>query len=227
MKKLLAIIGVLLVIFIGMFIYKNNMNQNNINVSEVQEIETYIYKIYMWQEITGEALPKFDNVNNAPDLWVWEVVKKNLEEFELEYNQIQEKAIEVFGSEFKKEFPKEGSEFIQYDEKTGKYMTTGIGLDTQDDMFLIKEINKDKNKYQVQIVEYLEDYENAMLIEDVNEEYDIYIRNLEQEIIATIKSTESETKKIEVVKENIDKFTTKTINLIKDSEENLYIESVN
>lgn len=226
MKKLLAIICVLIVIFIGMYIYKSNINQNNVNASEVQEIETYIYKVYMWQEITEEALPKFDNINNAPDLWVWEVVKKNLEEFELEYNQIQEKAIEIFGNNFTKQFPKEGTEFIYYDENIEKYLTSGIGLDTQDDMFFIKEISKDKNKYQVQIIEYLEDYENAMLIETENEEYDIYIKNLNQEIIATIKSSDSETKKIDVVKENISKFTTKTINLVKDSEENLYLESV-
>ena len=79
MKKLLAIICVLLVIFIGMYIYKTNINQNNVTVSEVQKIEEYISKIYMWQEITEEALPKFDNINDAPDLWVWEVVKKDLE----------------------------------------------------------------------------------------------------------------------------------------------------
>ena len=96
MKKLLSIICVLLVIFIGMYMYKKNINQNNVTVSEVQKVEEYITKIYMWKEVTDEALPKFDNINNAPDLWIWEVVKKNLEEFELEYNQIQEKAIEIF-----------------------------------------------------------------------------------------------------------------------------------
>lgn len=226
MKKLLAIIVVLLIIYVGMHIYIANINQNNINVSDVQKIEAYLYKIYMWQEITEEALPKFDNINNAPDLWIWEVVKKNLDEFELDYNQIQEKAIELFGNNLKKQFPKEGSEYIQYDQNTGKYITTGIGLDMQEDTFFIKEISKNKNKYQVQIVEYLEDYENAVEVEDENNEYDIYIKNLEQEIIATIKNTESETKKIEVVKENINKFTTKTINLIKDADGNLYIESV-
>ena len=102
MKKLLAIICVLLVIFIGMYIYKTNANQNNVTVSEVQKIEEYISKIYMWKEVTEEALPKFDDINDAPDLWTWEVVKKNLEEYELDYNQIQEKATEIFGNKFTK-----------------------------------------------------------------------------------------------------------------------------
>lgn len=226
MKKLLAIICVLLVIFVGMYVYKNNINQNTVNVSEIEKIEEYISKIYMWQEVTEEALPKFDNINNAPDLWVWEVVKKNLEEFELDYNQIQEKAIEIFGDNFTKQFPKEGSEYIYYDKNYGKYITTGIGLDTQDDMFYIKKINKTKVGYEVEIVEYLEDYENSMGLEDENEVYDIYIKNIDQETVATIKSNESETRAIEVVKENIDKFTTKTINLVKDSEENIFVESV-
>lgn len=226
MKKLLAIICILLVIFIGMFIYKNNINQNNITVSEVQKIEDYISKIYMWQEITEEALPKFDNINNAPDLWIWEVVKKNLENYELSYDEIQEKATQIFGDDLKKQFPKEGSEYIKYDENLDKYITTGIGLDTQDDMFYIKKINKTKDGYEVEIVEYLEDYENSMGLEDENEVYDIYIKNLDQETVTTIKSNEGETRAIEVVKENIDKFTTKTIELIKYSEGKLFVRSV-
>ena len=144
----------------------------------------------------------------------------------MDYNQIQEKAIEIFGDNFTKQFPKEGSEYIYYDKNYGKYITTGIGLDTQDDMFYIKKINKTKVGYEVEIVEYLEDYENSMGLEDENEVYDIYIKNIDQETVATIKSNESETRAIEVVKENIDKFTTKTINLVKDSEENIFVESV-
>ena len=209
MKKLIAIICVLLVIFAGMFIYKTNINKKNITASEVQNIEDYIYQIYMWKEITGEALPKFDNINDAPDLWVWEVVKNNLENYELSYDEIQEKAVEIFGDNFKKQFPKEGTEYIQYNENIEKYVTTGIGLDTEDDMFYIKHINKNKSGYEVEIVEYLEDYQNSMGIEDENEVYDIYIKNLNQETVATVKSNESETRAIEVVKENIDKFNTK------------------
>lgn len=227
MKKLLAIIGVLLVIFIGMYIYKgNSIKQTTISVSEVEKIEEYISKIYMWQEITEEALPKFDNINNAPDLWVWEVVKKNLDNYELTYNEIQDKSIEIFGENFKKQFPKEGSEYIYYDENEGKYLTTGIGLDAQEDMFLIKKINKNKNGYEVEIVEYIEDYQNAIELEDGKQIYDVYIKNLNQEIVETIKSTQSETKTIEIVKENIDKFTTKKVNLVTDSSGKIYVESV-
>ena len=133
---------------------------------------------------------------------------------------------EIFGNKFTKQFPKEGSEYIQYDENYGKYITTGIGLDMQDDMFYIKKINKTKDGYEVEIVEYLEDYENAMELEDENEVYDIYIKNLKQETVATIKSNESETRAIEVVKENIDKFTTKKVKLVKNSEAKIFVESV-
>ena len=117
-------------------------------------------------------------------------------------------------------------DYFYYDENYGKYLTTGIGLDTQDDMFYIKNINKTKDGYEVEIVEYLEDYENSMGIEDENEVYDIYIKNLNQETVATIKSNEGKTRTIEVVKENIQKFTTKNIKLIKDSEGKIFVESV-
>ncbi len=225
MKKLLAIICILLIIFVGMYIYKSNIKQNDVSVSEVQNIEEYISEIYMWREVTDEALPKFKNINDAPDIWTWEVVKKNLENYELTYEEIQEKAIEIFGDNFKKQFPKEGYEYIYYDEDYGKYITAGVGLDTQDDCFLIKEINKKDNKYEVEIVEYLEDYENSMLVEEESQIYDIYITNLNQETIATIKSDESETKAIEVVKDNIDKFTTKKVTLVENSGK-MYVESV-
>ena len=226
MKKLVAIICVLLVIFIGMYINKTKSSQKIVTASEVEKVEEYISKIYMWKEVTEEALPEFNNINEAPDLWTWEVVKKNLENYELTYEEIQQKATELFGKQFTKQFPKEGTEYIQYDEQTDKYITSGIGLDSLDDSFLIKNINKNKNEYDVEIVEYLEDYSNSAGVEDEDEVYDIYIKNLNQDTIATIKSNEGETKAIETVKENIDKFTTKTIKLIKDSDGNIYVKQV-
>lgn len=226
MKKLVAIICVLLVIFIGMYINKNKSTQNNVTASEVENIEAYISQIYMWQEITEKALPEFDNINNAPDLWTWEVVKKNLENYDLTKEEIQKEAIELFGKQFTKQFPQEGTEYIQYNEELGKYISTGVGLDSLDDCFLIKNINKTKKGYEVEIAEYLADYENSLGVESEDEIYEIYIKNLNQETIATVKNTEGETKIIEIVKENIDKFTTKNIELTKESDGKIYVQSV-
>lgn len=226
MKKLVAIICILLVIFVGMYVNRSKSNQNLITATEVEKVEEYISKIYMWKEITGEALPKFDNINDAPDIWTWEVVKKDLENYELTKDEIQNKATELFGNQFKKQFPQEGTEYMQYDEKLGKYISTGIELDTLDDCFYIKNIRKTKDRYEVEIAEYLEDYVNSLGVEDENEIYEIYIKNLNEETIANVKNTEGETKIIEVVKENLDKFTTKTVNLKKNSNGNIYVESV-
>ena len=226
MKKLVAIICILLVIFVGMYVNRSKSNQNLITATEVEKVEEYISKIYMWKEITGEALPKFDNINDAPDIWTWEVVKKDLENYELTKDEIQNKATELFGNQFKKEFPQEGTEYMQYDEKLGKYISTGIELDTLDDCFYIKNIRKTKDGYEVEIAEYLEDYVNYLGVEDENEIYEIYIKNLNEETIANVKNTEGETKTIDVVKENLDKFTTKTVNLKKNSNGNIYVESV-
>ena len=40
----------------------------------------------------------------------------------------------------------------------------------------------------------------TIIVPMIEEEYDIYIKNLEQEIIYTIRSSESGSKKIEIVK---------------------------
>lgn len=226
MKKLVAIICILLVIFVGMYVNRIKSNQNLITATEVEKVEEYISKIYMWKEITGEALPKFDNINDAPDVWTWEVVKKNLENYDLTKDEIQNKATELFGNQFTKQFPQEGTEYMQYDEELGKYISTGIELDTLDDCFYIKNIRKNKDEYEVEIAEYLEDYVNSLGVEDENEIYEIYIKNLNEETIANVKNTEGETKTIDVVKENLDKFTTKTVNLKKNSNGNIYVESV-
>lgn len=226
MKKLVAIICILLVIFVGMYVNRSKSNQNLITATEVEKVEEYISKIYMWKEITGDALPKFDNINDAPDVWTWEVVKKDLENYELTKDEIQNKATELFGNQFKKQFPQEGTEYMQYDEKLGKYISTGIELDTLEDCFYIKNIKKTKDGYEVEIAEYLEDYVNSLGVEDENEIYEIYIKNLNEETIANVKNTEGETKIIEIVKENLDKFTTKTVNLKKNSNGNIYVESV-
>ncbi len=228
MKKLIVIILILLIIFIGMYAYRENKintNRNSeITIDEINKIETYLQKIYMWREITGEALPTFDNINDAPDVWTWEVVKKNLEEYELSYEQIQEKAKELFGEDFKKEFPKEGYAYMEYNEQTGKYYAVGSGLDNQEDVFLLDKIEKQENGYVVQIVEYLENYSEGY--ETTNSDYTIPIENLKDEIIGEVKSTDDETVIQQLVKDNIDKFTKKEVSLKTDADGNIYVTSV-
>lgn len=222
MKKLIVIIIILVIIFVGMVVYKNVMVKNsNINIQEIERIENYINQIYMWKEITGEAIPDFENINQANERWIWEVVKKNIEEDEPSYKQIQEKAKELFGQAFTKEFPKEGTEYLTYNEQTNQYEAVLVELDQQGDLFLLNTIKKTKTGYEVEIVEYLEDY-SPMLKEEA--ENFVIIRNLQEEEIGRI-SGSAEEEETELVKRNIDKFSKKKIKL-KVENEKLYIEKV-
>ena len=221
MKKLIVIIIILAIVFVGMIIYKNIAinTSNNISIQEINQIETYITRIYMWKEITQEALPYFEDINQVNDTWMWEVVKKNLEDYEFFYEEIQEKAKDLFGENLTKEFPKEGTEYIIYDEKIDKYYAVGMGLDQLEDCFLLNEIHKTKDGYEVEIVEYLEDYSQTL-----NEEETIIIRNIDEEEIGKINSTEEEQVK-EMVKNNLDKLSKKKI-VLKVYNEKLYVKRV-
>lgn len=217
MKKMIVTIIILLIIFVGMIIYRNMAisSSNQVSVQEIEQIETYITKIYMWREVTNEALPTFENINEANDMWTWEAVKKNLEDYELSYDQIQEKAKELFGTDFTKEFPREGTENFTYDEQTGKYYATGMGLDQEEDCFLLNQINPTDTGYEVEIVEYLEDY---------SQESQIIIKNLNDEEIGKVEENQ-ESSSQDIVKNNLDKFTKKIVTLKKEGD-NIYVQRV-
>ena len=219
MKKMLVIIVILAMILVSMIIYKNiAINKNkSVNVQEVEQIEEYISKIYMWKEITKEALPTFENINNANELWVWKVIKKNLETYETTYEEIQQKGKELFGEKFERQIPKEGNDSFYYDKESNKYLATEIVLDEEEDSFLLKDIEKEGEKYKVKIIEYIEDY---------SEENKVIIRNLQEEEIGRVSTTDSETKIKEIVKNNKERFSQKNIE-IKKEKDNLVIEKVN
>lgn len=219
MKKMLVIIVILAMILVSMIIYKNiAINKNkSVNVQEVEQIEEYISKIYMWKEITKEALPTFENINNVNELWVWEVIKKNLETYETTYEEIQQKGKELFGEKFEKQIPKEGNDSFYYDKESNKYLATEIVLDEEEDSFLLKDIEKEGEKYKVKIIEYIEDY---------SEENKVIIRNLQEEEIGRVSTSDSETKIKEIVKNNKERFSQKNIE-IKKEKDNLVIEKVN
>lgn len=218
MKKMIITIIALAMIFLGMIIYKNTAvgSKDNINVQEIENIENYISKIYMWKEITNEALPVFEDVNFADDLWVWEVVKKNLEKYEVTDEEIQTIATEIFGKEFNKQFPKEGNQSFEYDEISEKYLATETILDEKEDTFLLNNIKKTKEGYSIEIVEYLEDYSN---------ENKVVVRNLQEEEIGQVGINDSETKIQEIVKNNIDRFNKKMIYL-KSENDSLIVQKI-
>lgn len=58
MRKLLIIIGILVVIFIGMVIYNKIgvKNTNAVNIEEIQKIEEAISNIYLWKEVTRRGI---------------------------------------------------------------------------------------------------------------------------------------------------------------------------
>lgn len=221
MRKLMVVIAILVVILLGMIIYQKVIVTNShVRIQEIENIENYIQKIYMWKEITNEALPCFENINQANDIWVWEVVKKNLEDYEFSYEQIQEKAKELFGEDFAKQFPKEGTSYLGYDSEKNLYFAQGIDLDEQEDLFLLNQIEKLADGYEIEIIEYLEDYSNILK----QEQSDIIIRNVTGEEIGRV-SSKDEGQVKELVKNNCDKLNKKKL-ILKKQKENLYVEKV-
>lgn len=229
MRKMLIIIVILFVIFISMVIVRNtkvqNSENNNVSIEEIEKIEQKISSIYLWKEITGEALPTFDNINNANDKWVWEVVKNNLEKYEVTYEEIHKEAKIIFGENFKKQLPQEGNSSFEYNKETNMYIATEVEFDQEEDSFLLDNISKTdtennennaNSNYVVEIVEYLEDYSN---------EDSVVVKTTKDEEIGRVAISDGETKIQEIVKNNKDRFEKKKIYL-KTENENLIIEKV-
>lgn len=206
-------------IFLGMIGYKKVViKTSNIGIQEIEKIENYMNQIYMWKEITNEALPCFEDINQANETWIWEVVLKNLEEYEISYDKLKEKAKELFGDSFTKEFPKEGTKNLIYNEENNLYYAVSVELDQQEDSFLLNKIDKIDKGYEVEIIEYLGDYSQATA------KNQIVIRNIEGEEIATI-SIQEEGKISEIVKNNVEKLNKKKV-YIKSEGKEIFIQRV-
>ena len=201
-----------------MIIYKNLSTgaTNQVNVQEIQKIEESISTIYLWKEITNESLSTFESVNNADELWIWEVTKKNLEQYEVGREEIQAKAKEILGEQFNKEISTEGNFSFEYDKTTDKYYATEVILNQMEDSFLLNKIEKTNQGYIVEIVEYLQDYTHGDKV---------IVRNLEQEELGQVSIYDSETKIQEIVKNNINRFNKKKIYL-KVENNNLIVQKV-
>lgn len=219
MKKLIIIIVILAIILIGMIVCKNVIiKTNHIDIQEIEKVENYIQQMYMWKEVTGEALPCFEDINQANEDWIWQVVKKNLEEYEVSYEKIQEKAKELWGENFKKEFPKEGTEYLTYREENNLYYAEEIALDQQDDVFLLNKIDKIENGYEVEIIEYLEDYSQEL------ETNQIIIKNIKGEEVFRVGMQEENQIK-EKIKNSVNRLNQKKL-ILKLENQKLQLEKV-
>ena len=221
MRKMLIIIGILSIIFFGMIAYRKLevKNSTTVNAGEVTQIQSYIEKIYLWKEVTKEALPTFSDINQANDKWIWEVVKNNLDDYEISLEEANEKVKELFGKECNKQMPKDWNSSFIYNEESGKYEATGVELDNKQDTFLINNITKTKDGYQVEIIEYLINHMN---------ENNITIENTNEESLGTVGNSANDTKIQDIVKQNKSRFTKKKITLKKESESenSLVVEKV-
>lgn len=221
MRKMLIIIGILSIIFFGMIAYRKLevKNSTTVNAGEVTQIQSYIEKIYLWKEVTKEALPTFSDINQANDKWIWEVVKNNLDDYQISLEEANKKVKELFGKECNKQMPKEGNSSFIYNEESGKYEATGVELDNKQDTFLINNITKTKDGYQVEIIEYLINHMN---------ENNITVENTNEESLGTIGNSANDTKIQDIVKQNKSRFTKKKITLKKESESenSLVVEKV-
>ena len=218
MKKMLIIIVVLAGILISMIIYKNMAvsSKNNVNIQEIKKIEEKISKIYLWKEVTGDALPEFEDINEVTDAWMWEVVKKNIDKFEVSYDEIVQTSKEIFGQNINKEFPKSGNVSYKYDVEKDIYIPTEVTLDQMEDVFIISDIKRNVEGYEVEIIEYLEDYSN---------EQKVVVKNFAEEEIGQVSISESETKIQEIVKENVSRFNKKKI-FLKIEDNRLIVQKV-
>ena len=222
MKKFIIIIIVLVIIFMVMVIHKDiTTKKENVNIQEIEKIEKYINQIYLEKEIVGESLPKFENINNANEKWIWKVTEKNIEDDKISYEQIQEKSKEIFGDDLQKKFPKEGTEYLIYNQAENTYEGTTSEIDNQGSLFLLNKIKKIQDGYEIDLIEYLEDY--SAMLEEKPEDY-IIIRNLDGEEISRTTSTNEE-EVINIVKRNIDRFSTKKV-ILKVKDEKIYIHEV-
>ena len=221
MRKMLIIIGILSIIFFGMIAYRKLevKNSTTVNAGEVTQIQSYIEKIYLWKEVTKEALPTFSDINQANDKWIWEVVKNNLDDYEISLEEANKKVKELFGKECNKQMPKEGNSSFIYNEESEKYEATGVELDNKQDTFLINNITKTKDGYQVEIIEYLINHMN---------ENNITVENTNEESLGTVGNSANDTKIQDIVKQNKSRFTKKKITLKKESESenSLVVEKV-
>lgn len=183
---------------------------------EKATIEEYVEKIYKYGEIVN--IPTFENINNADEEWLWVIAFKECENTEMvTKSELVAKAKELFGTSFNKQ-PKEDSIFCAYwNEEMQYYEGKAHGLMAENETrYIIKSVEKDQNRFKVEIVEYVL---NVSEIIKGEENAKVQIKNGD-----TVVATVSENEDKEYVKENSETFTSRILE-IEETNGKLHIVS--
>lgn len=227
--KVLVIVLILVIILSTFFIVKNKNSENsknNISDVEQKEIATYINDIYN----IHTAIPEFEDINDANELWIWDNINQylcNHEEFEdrnqycdYTYEEISNFAKILYGNDFSLTVPVQNPAMI-YDSENNTY---GVPLYTVETLkeCQIESIEKSGNTYTINLIDYVISF--VPPFDSTSSDEEIYFYNITEfelnssasNIIFKIEELKNYKEKIF---ENKDKFSSKTI--VLEYDENL------
>lgn len=193
MKKDKIIYIIIIVLILGFVIYKKFIEvpghiagqmaiEELISQVHYEDAEKYLKDIFVEYENNFNviALPEFQNINEAPKEWIWNILYNNLENEEnnYTYEQIQEKSINLFSNKLEMKFPEDGIVgLIEKNKKSNTYYKKDIKNNNSKKYgYCIKSLTQEDNMYKIYIKEYtlLIDGEICTLIDKDGNELNKY-----------------------------------------------------
>lgn len=220
MKKDKIIYIIIIVLILGFVIYKKFIEvpghvagqmaiEDLISQVHYEDAEKHLKDIFIEYENNFNviALPEFQNINEAPKEWIWNVLYNNLdnEENKYTYEQIQEKLINLFSSEIQNKFPEQGiEELIEKSKENNLYYKVDLKNNNAKKYgYCIKSLTQEDNIYKIYIIEYtlLMDNQKYILIDKSGNELNRYENKdgIQYEIDADISQNEYDLIQKEIV----------------------------
>lgn len=190
---------------------KNNDEiKEQITAIEKNAIKEYVAKIYKYGTIG--TIPNFSDINEADEEWLWYVAFRECGAEQIYKPEIILVAKELFGKQFGKE-PGNNILGAYWDEEGQYYTSKAHGLMVEEEPhYIIYNVVKNDNKYNVEIVEYLLDM--SEVIKGEKENITIGIKNKDKELKRVLASNDDDYIEIEkYVKENASKFSSRILEI--------------
>lgn len=171
MKKDKIIYIIIIVLILGFVIYKKFIEvpghiagqiaiEDLISQVHYEDAQKHLEDIFIENENSFNVipLPEFQNINEAPEEWIWNVLYNNLEneENKYTYEQIQEKLTNLFSSEIENKFPKEGIKgVIEKSKENNLYCKIDLkNNNSKKHAYCIKTLTQEDTRYKIYIIEY-------------------------------------------------------------------------